>query len=86
MRDVAVGARVGGLPCAKMVRADTPVEGQMERIGIAGAFMSGRKSNKRRDGWRPICAIVGLDARFVVDLNKARKLFQRDDKTVAVML
>jgi hypothetical protein len=48
--------------------------------------MSGKKSKERRDGWRPICAIVGLDARFVVDMNKARNLFQRDDKTVALML
>lgn len=58
----------------------------MGRSGIARAFMSGKESNVGRDGCRPICAIAGLDARFVVDLYKARNVFQRDDKTVAVVL
>ncbi|MBB3259162.1 hypothetical protein F4827_004036 [Paraburkholderia bannensis] len=48
--------------------------------------MSGKETNKRRDGWRPVRAIVGLDARFVVDMIEARNLFQRDDRRVTVML
>jgi hypothetical protein len=86
MRDGAVGAKEGGLPCAKMVRAATSIDEGRRRGGIAGAFIGGKKSDKRRDGWRPICAIVGLDARVVVALIKTRGLFQRDDKSIALML
>jgi hypothetical protein len=86
MRDGAAGAKEGGLPCAKMVRAATSSDEGRRLGGIAGAFMSGKESKERRDGWRPICAIVGLDARVVVDPIKTRGLFQRDDKSIALML
>jgi hypothetical protein len=47
MRDGAVGAKEGGLPCAKMVRAATSIDEGRRRGGIAEAFIGGKKSNKR---------------------------------------